>query len=153
MHLETQPIFVIDIWKEKTMKLSRSQRRLRRAFTLLEVMLVLIILVVIAGFAIRNFTGVLDQANKRAATAQLAQLSSAVKQYQLMMQQLPPSLDALMNQPSDLANPGDWTKLLDKIPSDPWNRPYEYKVNGSTFELRSVGADGQSGTSDDITAS
>ncbi len=135
------------------MKLSRSQRRLRRAFTLLEVMLVLIILVVIAGFAIRNFTGVLDQANKRAATAQLAQLSSAVKQYQLMMQQLPPSLDALMNQPSDLANPGDWTKLLDKIPSDPWNRPYEYKVNGSTFELRSVGADGQSGTSDDITAS
>ncbi len=135
------------------MKLSRSQRRLRRAFTLLEVMLVLIILVVIAGFAIRNFTGVLDQANKRAATAQLAQLSSAVKQYQLMMQQLPPSLDALMNQPSDLANPGDWTKLLDKIPADPWNRPYEYKVNGSTFELRSVGADGQSGTSDDITAS
>lgn len=135
------------------MKLSRSQRRLRRAFTLLEVMLVLIILVVIAGFAIRNFTGVLDQADKRAATAQLAQLSSAVKQYQLMMQQLPPSLDALMNQPSDLANPGDWTKLLDKIPADPWNRPYEYKVNGSTFELRSVGADGQSGTSDDITAS
>jgi general secretion pathway protein G len=135
------------------MKLSRSQRRLRRAFTLLEVMLVLIILVVIAGFAIRNFTGVLDQANKRAATAQLAQLSSAVKQYQLMMQQLPPSLDALMNQPSDLANPGDWTKLLDKIPADPWNRPYEYKVNGSTFELRSVGADGQSGTSDDITTS
>lgn len=153
MHPETQPILVIDIWKEKTMKLSRSQRRLRRAFTLLEVMLVLIILVVIAGFAIRNFTGVLDQANKRAATAQLAQLSSAVKQYQLMMQQLPPSLDALMNQPSDLANPGDWTKLLDKIPADPWNRPYEYKVNGSTFELRSVGADGQSGTSDDITAS
>lgn len=135
------------------MKPSRSQRRLRRAFTLLEVMLVLIILVVIAGFAIRNFTGVLDQANKRAATAQLAQLSSAVKQYQLMMQQLPPSLDALMNQPSDLANPGDWTKLLDKIPADPWNRPYEYKVNGSTFELRSVGADGQSGTSDDITSS
>jgi general secretion pathway protein G len=153
MHLKTQTIFAIDIWKEKTMKLSRSQRRLRRAFTLLEVMLVLIILVVIAGFAIRNFTGVLDQANKRAATAQLAQLSSAVKQYQLMMQQLPPSLDALMNQPSDLANPGDWTKLLDKIPADPWNRPYEYKVNGSTFELRSVGADGQSGTSDDITTS
>jgi len=44
------------------MKFSRSQRRNRRAFTLLEVMLVLIILVVIAGFAIRNFTGVLDQA-------------------------------------------------------------------------------------------
>ncbi|MEY2612872.1 MAG: Type secretion system protein precursor [Planctomycetota bacterium] len=135
------------------MKFSRSQRRNRRAFTLLEVMLVLIILVVIAGFAIRNFSGVLEQANKRAATAQIAQLSSAVKQYQLLMQQLPQSLDALMTAPADLANPGDWTKLLDKIPSDPWNRPYEYKLNGSTFEIRSVGADGQSGTSDDVISS
>ena len=136
------------------MKRNRSNRRnSRRGFTLLEVMLVLIILVVIAGFAIRNFTGVLDQANKRAATAQLAQLSAAVKQYQLMLQQLPPSLDALMNQPGDLQNPGDWTKLLDKIPLDPWNRPYEYKNNGSSFELRSVGADGQSGTADDIVSS
>jgi len=131
----------------------KSCKNFRRGFTLLEVMLVLIILVVIAGFAIRNFTGVLDQANKRAATAQLAQLSSAIKQYQLMMQQLPSSLDSLMTQPADLANPGDWTKLLDKIPVDPWNRPYEYKVNGSSFELRSLGADGQSGTSDDIVSS
>jgi general secretion pathway protein G len=72
----------------------KSRQNFRRGFTLLEVMLVLIILVVIAGFAIRNFTGVLDQANKRAATAQLAQLSSAIKQYQLMMQQLPSSLDS-----------------------------------------------------------
>lgn len=140
------------------MKRHRNPRRsartsLRRGFTLLEVLLVLIILVVIAGFAIRNFTGTLDQANKRAATAQLSQLSSSIKQYQLMMQQLPPTIDALQNQPADLANPGDWTKLLDKIPNDPWNRPYEYKLNGSTFELRCVGPDGQSGTSDDITAS
>lgn len=131
----------------------KSRKNLRRGFTLLEVLLVLIILVVIAGFAIRNFTGVLDQANKKAATAQIAQLSTTIKQYQLMMQQLPSSLDALMNQPADLANPGDWTKLLDKIPVDPWNRPYEYKVNGSSFELRSLGADGQSGTSDDIVSS
>jgi len=131
----------------------KSRKNLRRGFTLLEVLLVLIILVVIAGFAIRNFTGVLDQANKKAATAQIAQLSTTIKQYQLMMQQLPSSLDSLMNQPADLANPGDWTKLLDKIPVDPWKRPYEYKVNGSSFELRSLGADGQSGTSDDIVSS
>ena len=71
----------------------KSRKNLRRGFTLLEVLLVLIILVVIAGFAIRNFTGVLDQANKKAATAQIAQLSTTIKQYQLMMQQLPSSLD------------------------------------------------------------
>jgi general secretion pathway protein G len=119
----------------------------------MEVLLVLIILVVIAGFAIRNFTGTMEQANKKAATAQLGQIASAIKQYQLMVQQLPPSLDALQNQPADLANPSDWTKLMDKIPNDPWNRPYEYKANGSTFELRCVGPDGQSGTQDDIVTS
>ncbi|MFN7733034.1 MAG: type II secretion system major pseudopilin GspG [Pirellula sp.] len=136
------------------MKRNRPSRRsIRRGFTLMEVLLVLIILVVIAGFAIRNFTGTMEQANKKAATAQLGQIASAIKQYQLMVQQLPPSLDALQNQPADLANPSDWTKLMDKIPNDPWNRPYEYKANGSTFELRCVGPDGQSGTQDDIVTS
>jgi general secretion pathway protein G len=136
------------------MKRNRSARRpARRGFTLLEVLLVLIILVVIAGFAIRNFTGIQDTANKKAATTQISQLSSAVKTYQLLMQQLPPNLEALVNAPSDLANPGEWTKQLDKVPVDPWNRPYEYKLNGSSFEIRCAGPDGQSGTSDDITNS
>jgi general secretion pathway protein G len=138
--------------KSNRINRNRTQRRpLRRGFTLLEVLLVLIILVVIAGFAIQNFSGIQDTANKRAATAQISQLSSAVKTYQLLMQQLPPNLEALVNAPADLANPGEWTKQLEKVPNDPWNRPYEYKLNGSSFEIRSVGPDGQSGTSDDIT--
>lgn len=133
---------------------TRSQRRKaarnRRGFTLLEVLLVLIILVVIAGFAIQNFTGIQDTANKKAATTQITQLSTAIKTYQLLMGGLPPNLEALVNPPADLAKPGDWTKQLERVPNDPWNRPYEYKANGSTFELRCVGPDGQSGTSDDI---
>jgi general secretion pathway protein G len=133
-------------------KLSTS-RRLRAAFTLLEVLLVLVILVVLAGFVIRNFTGTLDNSNKKAATIQLAQMSSTIKQYQLMVGTLPPNLDALQTQPADLANPGEWTKLLDKVPMDPWGHPYEYKPNGSSFELRCLGPDGQSGSSDDIVAS
>lgn len=129
------------------------RRSVRRGFTLLEVLLVLIILVVIAGFAIQNFSGIQDSANKKAATAQISQLSSAVKTYQLLMQQLPPNLEALVSPPADLANPGEWAKQLEKVPNDPWQRPYEYKVNGSSFEIRSTGPDGQSGTSDDITNS
>jgi general secretion pathway protein G len=133
---------------------SRNQRRkatrARRGFTLLEVLLVLIILVVIAGFAIQNFAGIQDTANKKAATTQITQLSTAIKTYQLLMNALPPNLEALVNPPADLAKPGDWTKQLERVPNDPWGRPYEYKVNGSTFELRCVGPDGQSGTSDDV---
>lgn len=129
-----------------------SQRPSRRqGFTLLEVLLVLIILVVIAGFAIQNFTGIQETANKKSAITQISQLSNAVKTYQLLMRQLPPNLEALVNPPAELANPGEWTKQLEKVPLDPWNRPYEYKVNGSSFEIRCSGPDGQSGTSDDIT--
>lgn len=138
--------------KRKRLKSYLPRRsRARSGFTLLEVLLVLIILVVIAGFAIQNFTGIQDTANKKAAVTQISQLSTAVKGYQLLMRQLPPNLEALVNPPAELENPGEWTKQLDKVPLDPWNRPYEYKVNGSSFEIRSLGSDGQSGTSDDIT--
>jgi general secretion pathway protein G len=136
------------------MKRNRTRRSpARSGFTLLEVLLVLIILVVIAGFAIQNFTGIQDTANKKAAVTQIGQLSNACKTYQLLMRQLPPNLEALVSAPAELENPGEWTKQLEKVPLDPWNRPYEYKVNGSSFEIRSVGPDGQSGTSDDITNS
>ena len=93
---------------------SRNQRRkatrARRGFTLLEVLLVLIILVVIAGFAIQNFAGIQDTANKKAATTQITQLSTAIKTYQLLMNALPPNLEALVNPPADLAKPGDWPR-------------------------------------------
>lgn len=136
------------------MKRNRTRRSSARSgFTLLEVLLVLIILVVIAGFAIQNFTGIQDTANKKAAVTQIGQLSNACKTYQLLMRQLPPNLEALVSPPAELDNPGEWTKQLEKVPLDPWNRPYEYKVNGSSFEIRSVGPDGQSGTTDDITNS
>jgi general secretion pathway protein G len=117
----------------------------------MEVLLVLIILVVIAGFAIQNFSGIQNSAKVNAAKVQITQLSTAVKQYQLLVQQYPPNLDALVNQPADAT--AEWTKFLDRVPSDPWNRPYEYKMTGSSFEIRCAGPDGQSGTSDDITSS
>ncbi len=136
------------------MKRNRSRiRRQRRGFTLMEVLLVLIILVVLAGFAIQNFSGLGESARRNAAKAQVVQLASSVSQYKMLMQQLPPNLEALKDQPSDLATPGDWTQLLKKIPLDPWGHPYEYKINGASFEIRCVGPDGQSGTSDDIVES
>ncbi|XZE44463.1 type II secretion system protein GspG [Pirellulaceae bacterium SH467] len=126
--------------------------RQRSAFTLMEVLLVLIIIVVIAGFGIRALTGTFDQAKKNQAKAMLGILSTSLKEYQIQVGALPSALDALHQQPSDLADPSMWVQKLDKpVPADPWNRPYEYKLNGSAFELRSLGPDGQSGTQDDIT--
>jgi general secretion pathway protein G len=132
------------------------RQRLRRkrsqlGFTLMEVLLVLVILVVLAGFAIQNMQGTLEGANKKIAKTYVGMLTTSLKEYQLQVGSLPQSLDALHVQPSDV-DASLWIQKLDKpVAMDPWGHPYEYKLNGSTFEVKSLGPDGQSGTADDIT--
>ncbi|MEQ1829937.1 MAG: type II secretion system protein GspG [Pirellula sp.] len=128
-----------------------SRKRSRLGFTLMEVLLVLVILVVLAGFAIQNMMGTLESANKKIAKTAIGMLTTSVKEYQLQVGSLPQDLNALYEQPSDI-DASIWVQKLDKpVPMDPWNRPFEYKLNGSSFEIRSVGPDGQSGSTDDIT--
>ena len=129
-----------------------SRSRPRRGFTLLELLLVLVILVVIAGFGIQTFNGTRENAKKREAKITLGMLSASLKQYQMEVNNLPSALAALYEMPSDISDPSNWVRKIDKpVPSDPWGHPYEYKLNGSEFELRSLGPDGQTGTEDDIT--
>lgn len=131
---------------------ARMNKRSRLGFTLMEVLLVLVILVVLAGFAIQNMAGTLESSKKQQAKITIGMLSTSLKQYQLQVGNLPTSLEALHVQPSDV-DASMWVQKLDKpVPMDPWGRPYEYKLNGSTFEIRSIGPDGQSGSADDITS-
>lgn len=128
-----------------------SRSRLRRGFTLLELLLVLVILVVIAGFGIQAFNGTRENAKKKEAKITLGMLSTSLKQYQMEVNTLPSALAALHEMPSDISDPSSWVKKIDKpVPNDPWGHPYEYKLNGSEFELKSLGPDGQAGTEDDI---
>ena len=132
----------------------RNMRRVSRSgFTLMEVLLVLVILVVLAGFAIQNLTGTLEGAKVKQSKIYIGILSNALKQYQLEVGGLPTDINALHQQPSDIADPSSWIQKLDKpIAVDPWGKAYEYKLNGNSFEILSVGPDGQSGTPDDITS-
>ena len=130
----------------------RSQNR-RAAFTLLEVMLVLVILAAIAGIAVVNIGSFQTAAYKKTAAANISSLKTSLETYRLAVGSYPSSLDALYEQPSDLADPSKWMRVLqDPVKPDPWGNPYEYKLTGSEFELRSLGPDGQSGTDDDITS-
>jgi len=127
------------------------QRRQPSGFTLIEVLLVLAILVVVAGFVVVNAVGVSDEANKKAVRTQINSISGFVNIYRLNVGSLPSSLDALYIQPTDIADPSKWSAVMDKaVPPDPWGHPYEYKINGSKFEIRCIGPDGQSNTPDDI---
>jgi general secretion pathway protein G len=135
----------------KRMK-NRRQRLNRAAFTLMEVMLVLVIIVVIAGLGIRTLGGSFQQAKVNTAKASIATLSNSVKEYQIEIGNgnLPQSLEALVSQPSDV-EAGAWFAKLDKLPMDPWNKPFEYEVTGTTFKIKSSGPDSVAGTPDDIT--
>lgn len=129
----------------------RRRQTARRGFTLMEVMLVLVIIAAIAGIAVVNMGSVRERAFKQTAKAEMSNLKGLISQYDLNVGSLPSTLEALYEQPSDLADPSKWLRVTrEPVKPDPWGRPYEYKVNGSEFEIRSLGPDGQSGTDDDI---
>jgi general secretion pathway protein G len=123
----------------------------RHAFTLLELLLVLAILVVLAGFVAVNVVGTQQGANVDATTAQLTDLKNRIKQYQLRMNSIPQTLEELRDGPSDAAKKAKWVgSIIEEIPKDAWGNDLDYKVNGNGYELRSAGVDGQMSTEDDI---
>ena len=130
----------------------RQRRAARSGFTLIEIMLVLVILAAVAGIAVFSLGGAQEAAFKRTASAQINSLKSQLDMYKLNVGSYPPTLEALYERPSDV-DESRWSQVSrDPVKPDPWNRPFEYKVQGDKFELRSLGPDGQSGTADDITS-
>lgn len=135
----------------------RSTPRMRKAngFTLIEVLLVLIILVVLGALATNVFTGTRDKANINAAQAQIGLLSSAINLYQLHMNRFPNKLEDLWVEPSDADKAEKWGgPYLEKLKLDPWENEYQYtaegKHNKNKYDFWSNGPDGKSGTDDDI---
>lgn len=125
--------------------------RRNRGFTLLELLLVLSILVVIGGIAMLSLRGAQEDAYNDATKNQLDLLSQAILRYQLKMNSLPDTLEALRDGPSDAAKKKKWNEpIMKEIPADAWGNSLTYTVNGKTYEIRSGGADGQVNTEDDI---
>jgi type II secretion system protein G len=77
-------------------------------------------------------------------------IGSSIKTYQLNTGQLPPAelgLQALVTRPKSLPEGARWAKIMDRIPTDPWNRPYHYLAGDSFpdgFGIYSCGKDGVS---------
>ncbi len=130
----------------------RSSRRSRAGFTLLELLLVLAILVVIGGIVTVNIGGAATEAKINATKAQLNGLKSNIQMYQIRMNGLPETLEALRDGPSDAAKKAKWVApIITEVPTDAWENALVYSVNGNTYEIRSGGTDGQVNTEDDIT--
>jgi general secretion pathway protein G len=139
----------------KTHFCSIGQTRLRKAggFTLLELLVVMVIIGLLAGYVGPKYFAQVAKSQIKTARAQIDALEKALDQYRLDTGHYPPpeqGLTALVTRPS---NEPKWEGpyLTKSLPPDPWGNAYIYHFPGEhgEFDLLSLGKDGQPGGSGD----
>ena len=144
-----------------------SARRPRRpippreeGFTLLELLVVLVILGLLAAFAVPQVLNYLGGAKSDAAAIQIDNLGTALDLYRLDTGRYPSGdegLRALVEKPGDAERwNGPYVKKRESL-LDPWGEPYRYRFPGEhgAYDLYSLGADkteGGDGEDRDLTS-
>ena len=113
----------------------------KSGFTLIEIILVVVIIGILAGIAIPRMGGKAEKAQISQAKSNIAALSMAVQEYEMMNGNYPSSLEGLL----DESKGGPYMEKK-TIPTDPWGSPFVYAAPGShnthTFDLSCTSAKG-----------
>jgi len=106
-------------------------------FTLLELLVVIVIIGLLAGYVAPRYFSQVGKSETQVARAQIDALEKALDHYRLDNRRYPTSEEGL-------AAIGPYLKKA--VPMDPWGRSYVYRANTKgDFELFSYGRDGKSG--------
>jgi general secretion pathway protein G len=126
-----------------------AQPAIQRGFTLLELLVVMVIIGLLAGYVGPKLFAQIGKSESKVTRAQIDALQKALDQYRLDIGRYPGTeqgLAVLVQRPADEPR---WTGpyLAKAVPPDPWGRPYLYRAPGQhgEYDLMSYGRDGQPG--------
>ena len=127
--------------------------RNRRAFTLIEILVVVFIVSMLAAFVAPRVFKQFGKSQRDIARSKMAIIEGALGRFRLDCGRFPDDaegLDALLSDPGEFEEEvwdGPYLKKSDLL--DPWGTAYEYReegeVNIGSFDIISFGKDGQSG--------
>jgi len=124
---------------------------MRKGFSLIEIMIVIIILGLLASFVMPNLIGQSDEAKKKLVCIQMKSVGESLKTFKLYNGSYPTTeegLKALVSNPDPEKYPEYPSQgFLDegRLPKDPWGGQYIYTNEDGEFNLISLGADGKEG--------
>ncbi len=139
----------------------KSLRASRRAFTLLEILVVLAIIGLLVGLGVTNAGKIFGGSQVSTAEIFVRQsIKAPLAAYRINMGDYPSTaegLQALVTAPQNKADNWRGPYLESpgaKVPVDPWQEPYVYRYPGTknkdSYDLFSKGPDKAEGTPDDI---
>ncbi|BCD99886.1 type II secretion system major pseudopilin GspG [Marinagarivorans cellulosilyticus] len=121
-----------------------------RGFSLIEIMVVVIILGLMLGVVVPALISKIRDGEVARIKSDFSNIKTALRTYEMDNYSMPTTeqgLDALASKTDIAPLPRKWPKrgYLERLPKDPWERPYIYILDGDDFQLYSLGRDGQEG--------
>ncbi len=120
-----------------------------RGFTLLELLVVMVIIGLLAGYVGPKLFGQIGKSEVKAAKAQIDALQKALDQYRIDIGRYPSTEQGLVALVARPAGEPRWSGpyLAKAVPADPWGNAYQYRAPGQhgEFDLLSFGRDGRPG--------
>ncbi len=119
---------------------SRCQSSYQRAFTLIEVMVVVVILSILAAIIVPKIMDRPEQARITKAKSDIRALQAALSIYKLDNFSYPSTdqgLEALTMKPTGRPEAKNWKAggYIDRLPADPWGNDYLYLSPGSHGDI------------------